>query len=214
LLKTFKSFITIFLITTLLFLSCKTLSDDTQQSSAKRAKPAMERPPEYTIISVDISPQDKARRFIYHVLINPGTTKKEMEHISILVFYQAKKENPFNALAVGFYDHSVLLNHGFRFGRVEFAPNGKWSDANTVKTGDYSKLKMVNYLREPDWENALTKTEATIYAKHNKLLNSLLENTTSQEDIEKAEKKANLEIIKKYKITQEELDNIYFRYKK
>ena len=169
---------------------------------------------QYTIIGVDNSPQGKARRFTYHVVINPGTTKKDMEQISLRVLELAKSENAFNALAVGFYDYSVLLRHGFRFGRVEFAPNGKWTDAATVKIGDYSQLKMVNYLKEPDWENALTKKEATIYAKHNKLLNSLLQNTNSQEDIEKAEKEANQAIIKKYKITKEELDNIYSRYNK
>ena len=169
---------------------------------------------DYTIMRIDNSPQGKARRFTYHVVIVPGTTKRNMEQISLRVLEYAKKENPFNALAVGFYDYSVLIGHGFRFGRVEFAPNGKWNDASTVKTGDYSSLKMVNYLKEPDWENALTKKEATIYAKHNKLLNSLLKKAYLLEDIEKAEKEARETILKKYKITQDELNNIYLKYRK
>ncbi len=169
---------------------------------------------QYTIVRIDNSPQGKARRFTYHIVINQGTTKKEMEQIALKVLEQAKKENPFNALAVGFYDYPKLAGYGFRFGRVEFAPNGKWSDAATVKTGEYGKMSMVNYLREPDWDNALTKEEATIYVKHNKLLNSLLNKANTMEDIEKAEKEADQSIIKKYKITQEELDNIYSRYNK
>ena len=168
---------------------------------------------QYTIVRVENSLQGKARRFTYHVVIGPGTTKKEMEQISLRILHQAKTDNPFNALAVGFYDYSVLLGHGFRFGRVEFAPNGKWTEANTVKTGDYSKLKMVNYLKEPDWDNALTKKEAIIYAKHNKILNSLLKNANTLEDIEKAELEAEQAILKKYKITQEDLKNIYAKYR-
>ncbi|MCL2481359.1 MAG: hypothetical protein FWF38_06585 [Spirochaetaceae bacterium] len=197
-LKTTKIILLIFVIITAFFLPTKIYSKDNLQ---------------YTIMRVDNSPQGKARRFTYHVVIHPGTTKKEMEQISLRVLEYAKKENPFNALAVGFYDYSVLLGHGFRFGRVEFAPNGKWTDAATVKTGDYSSLKMVNYLKEPDWDNALTKKEATIYAKHNKLLNSLLKKATSREDIEKVEKEAEQEILKKYKITQDELNDIYSRYR-
>ena len=168
---------------------------------------------QYNIVRVENSLQGKARRFTYHVVIGPGTTKKEMEQISLLVLQQAKKENPFNALAVGFYDYSVLLGHGFRFGRVEFAPNGKWTDANTVSIGDYSKLRMVSYIKEPDWDNALTKDEAIIFAKHNKVLNSLLKNATTMEEIEKAELEAEQTILKKYKITSEDLKNIYAKYR-
>jgi len=194
-----KIILLIFIISTLIFLTTNIYSKDNLQ---------------YTIMRIDNSPQGKARRFTYHLVIYPGTTKKEMEQISLRILEFAKKENPFNALAVGFNDYSVLLGHGFRFGRVEFAPNGKWSDAATVKTGDYSSLKMVNYLREPDWDNALTKKEAIIYAKHNKLLDSLLKKAYMHEDIEKAEKEAAQTITKKYKITHEELLNIYTKYRK
>ena len=189
----------IFIIIPDLFLPAKSYCDNNLQ---------------YTIISIDNSPQGKARRFIYHVVINPGTTKKDMEQIALWILAQAKKENPFNALAVGFYDYPKLLGYGFRFGKIEFAPNGKWTDADKVKIGDYSKLKAVNSLREPDWENALTKQEVDIYVKHNKLLNSLLEKVSEYDEIKKAEKEADETIIKKYKITQEELDSIYSRYNK
>lgn len=168
---------------------------------------------QFRIIRIDNSSLGNARRFTYHVVINPGTTKSEMEQISLRVLAQAQRENPFNVLAVGFYDHAVLVGHEFRFGRVEFAPNGRWADANTVRTGDYSTLRMVNLLREPDWDNALTKREAKIFARYNRLLNSLLRNANTQEDHERAEREVTQRILKKYKISQEELNGIFQRYR-
>jgi len=163
---------------------------------------------------IDNSPSGSARRFTYHVLINPGTTKNDMEQIALKVLAQAQKENPFNALAVGFNDHAALTGHGFRFGRVEFAPNGRWADAGTVRTGDYSTLRMTNLLREPDWDNAFTKREAKIYARYNRTLNSLLRNVNTQEDHHQAEITATQRTLKKYRITQQELDNIFQRYRR
>ena len=197
--KATKIILAIFLISTGLFLSNNAYADDNLK---------------YRVIRIDNSPQGKARRFTYHVLVNPGTTKKDMEQISLKILEQAKKENPFNALAVGFYDYPKLTGYGFRFGKVEFAPNARWSDASTVSIGDYSRLQANNNLIEPDWDNALTKREADIFVRHNRLLNSLLKKANTRAEIEKAENQAIQSIIKKYKITQEELDNIYSRYNK
>ena len=169
---------------------------------------------QYRIMRIDNSPSGSARRFTYHVLINPGTTKNDMEQIALKVLAQAQKENPFNALAVGFNDHAALTGHGFRLGRVEFAPNGRWADAGTVRTGDYSALRMVNHLKEPDWDNALTKKEAKIYARYNRTLNSLLRNANTLEDHHQAEITATQRTLKKYRITQQELDNIFLRYRR
>ncbi|MCL2293430.1 MAG: hypothetical protein FWC36_00970 [Spirochaetes bacterium] len=179
-------------------------ADQTQAQRALRL--------EYNIIRIENSPQGRARRFTYHVVVPPGTTKSDMEQIALRVLERAKRENPFNALAVGFYDHARLVGHGFRFGRVEFAPNGRWADAATVRTGDYSLLRMVSHLREPDWDNALTRREATIFARHSRTLNSLLRRANTQKDIEKAEKEAARRVMKRFNISQEELSSIFSRY--
>jgi hypothetical protein len=154
------------------------------------------------------------KRFTYHVVISQRLDKAMLEEIAMYMYEKAQKETPFNALSVGFYDYPQFIGNGYRFGYAEFAPNGEWGKANTVKTGDYSTMLMEDHLEEPNWDYALTRQEADIFYDYDILEDELSENAESGDDLEKAEKTAIQQTAQKYNITPESVEAIILKYLK
>jgi hypothetical protein len=97
-------------------------------------------------------------------------------------------------------------------GFVNFAPNGKWGEANTVKTGDYSTMLMEDNLIEPNWDYSLTKLEAEILGEFDNLSLTLWENAESDDDSDNTDDAAKREIADKYGITPENIDELLYKY--
>jgi hypothetical protein len=152
------------------------------------------------------------KRFTYNVVISQRLDKAMLEEIALYMYEKAQKETPFNALAVSFYDYPQFIGPGARFGYVNFAPDGQWGKANTVKTGDYSTMLMEDYLEEPDWNYALTKHEADILGDFFDLDDELSENAESGDDLAEAKETAMEQIAQKYDITPEEIEAILLKY--
>jgi hypothetical protein len=164
------------------------------------------------VVNIDEAHFANAKRYTYNVVIYQRLNKETLEIIARNVYEQAKTKTPFNALAVGFYDYPQFIGKGYRFGYVEFVPNGKWADATTIKTGDYTKMSMNNHLREPNWENALTEKEAEIIRAYLDLDDELSMNANSGQELEDAETAATAEIAQRYNMTPEELNSLYMKY--
>ncbi|GHV02745.1 hypothetical protein FACS189485_04110 [Spirochaetia bacterium] len=166
---------------------------------------------DYEVFNIGEAHIGNVKRYTYNVVVTQRLTKVDFEKIAQTVYEKAKKDTPFNALAVGFYDYPEFLREGYRLGWAEFAPNGKWADAMTVKTGNYSSIKMTSHLETPNWDNAITYQEAIILTEFYKLASELSKNAKTGEELNEAEQKATDAITKKYQISPEAFDEIFFR---
>lgn len=152
------------------------------------------------------------KRFTYHVVISQKLDKAMFEEIAMYMYEKAQAETPFNALAVGFYDYPQFVGMGYRLGYVNFAPDGVWGKANTVKTGDYSSMLMEDHLIEPRWEYALTTQEAEILGDFFELEDELSENADTGDKHEMARNAALEQIAQKYNIPPEAIEAISLKY--
>jgi hypothetical protein len=164
------------------------------------------------LASVTESHFANAKRYTYHVVIFQRLNKETLEKIALDMYERAKKETPFNALSVGFYDHPQFVDMAYRFGNVEFVPNGKWGDATTIKTGDYTKMKMNNHLREPNWQYAITEHEAEIISAFFDMADKLSANANTGEELDSAEKSAINEMAQRYDMTYDDVDELITKY--
>lgn len=73
---------------------------------------------------------------------------EQLESIAKKEALKYTKDNKVNALAIGFYEDEKNIGKGYDMGRVEYVPNGEWSDAINIQSGDYSNFKFVNHLEE------------------------------------------------------------------
>jgi hypothetical protein len=117
----------------------------------------------YMVVSRDPAHIGAIKRFALRVVIYQRLTKAQLMRLAEALYREAQEITPFNALAIFFYDYPQFVDNGTRLGSVQYAPNGRWVDAGTVQTGDYSTMKMIDHLFEPDWTNAVTEQEAIIY---------------------------------------------------
>jgi hypothetical protein len=166
------------------------------------------------VISIDEAHFGNAKRYTYNVVIYQRLNRETLEAMAKNVYEQAKTKTPFNALAVGFYDYPQFIGRGYRFGYVEFAPNGKWADATTIKTGDYTKMSMNNHLREPRWENAIMENEVEIINAFFDMCSKLEEaaNVNNDLDLIAIDEIAINETAQKYSMTYEDVDSLLTKY--
>ena len=62
----------------------------------------------------------------------------ELRAISEEILAEIKNSGPVNAVNIWFYLEGTDTTGSYSAGMVEWAPNGDWGDANTVRSGDYS----------------------------------------------------------------------------
>ena len=108
----------------------------------------------------------KVVRYGLNVLVNEQVSIEELKEVSKEIVEEEKKENEFNAVSINFYDNEEFtsgISSVPPLGIVEYAPNGEWSKADTVDTGDYGSMEYNWKLKEKDWDNQLTEEELEIY---------------------------------------------------
>lgn len=147
-----------------------------------------------------------AKRYVWHVSIEGQPSTEDLSNFSVTIVEQAKEQSPFNAIVIGFYDYEEYYGSGYSLGKVTYAPNGDWSKASEIKTGDYLKMEYMNELKTIDWSIQLKKEEAEIYKAWQDLYmaKSTLSNIPDEAEITK-------EIAEKYKITTKEVDQILMK---
>jgi len=122
----------------------------------------------YEIISLKDISIAGAKRYVYNVWVSGQPTVSQLKDIANKVIEKAKRK-PFNAVSVAFYDYPEYVTHGYTLGQVVFAPNGKWEEANNVKTAEYKKMSCSYILKEKDWSKQPTKEEANIFLEYKNL---------------------------------------------
>lgn len=103
------------------------------------------------------------KRYSWEVVVKEKVNVKQLEELSKKIIEIAKNEKPFNAIVIGFYDYEEYIGTGYTLGKIEYAPEGDWGKAGTVKTGEYDKMDYKYSLREKDWGKQLTREEVKVY---------------------------------------------------
>lgn len=155
---------------------------------------------EYRIVEKGDASFGDVIRLSWEVVVNEKASTEELKKLSRDIIEQAKKEKKFNAIVIGFYDYEEYIGSGYTLGKVEYAPGGDWSEARTVKAGDYKKMDYNYDLYEKDWSLRLTQDEAEIYGDWARLISE-----------EKPEAEALNETAKKNNITTEKIKEILSR---
>ncbi len=90
-------------------------------------------------------------RLEYRVLLKKPPESVDLERVTLELVETAKKDQPFNAFKIVYYD----TPGGQSVGTVVFAPKGKWEKAESVKPGAYEKMEysydFIGKLQEMEW---------------------------------------------------------------
>lgn len=142
------------------------------------------------------------KRYTWHIVVNGKVTKEYLENISKEIIEIAKKDSPFNAMVIGFYDYEEYIGYGYTLGKTTYAPYGDLAKANTVTTGEYEKMDYNFELREKDWSKQLSADEIKVY----KAWQDLAWNNFELDDDEVTKK-----IAREFKVTTKDVDNILIK---
>jgi len=77
------------------------------------------------------------------VVINEIMPEAKLRSISEEIISNQKKLKPVNAVSLLFYLPETNIAGHYTAGKATWAPNGKWEDAGSVKTGNYSQHMLV-----------------------------------------------------------------------
>lgn len=142
----------------------------------------------------------------WSVVVGSKVSAEELKELSKEVIEIAKKEAKFNAIVVWFYDYEEYIGHGYTLGKVEYAPDGDWSKADTVKTGDYKKMDYKYNLMEKDWDKQLTREEVDVYKAWKDLYKELDTGSNLPDEGEVSK-----EIAERFNISEEDVNEIMLK---
>lgn len=161
---------------------------------------------EYEVVEKNEFHIPNAKRYSWEVVVKEKVNAEQLEELSKEIIEIAKKETKFNSISVGFYDREEYIGTGFTLGKVEYAPEGDWGKANTVKTGEYDKMDYNYSLMEKDWDKQLVKEEVKIY----KAWKDLYEEKDTGSDLPD-EDEINEEIASQFNISKDEVSEIMLK---
>ena len=111
-------------------------------------------------VTLDKETKDKdIVKLSYNVVIDNAKSKEDLINISTNIIKKVQHDKKFNGLSIYFSDKGASVSS---LGYVEFAPNGEIDLANSVKTGDYDKMVLGDYLIEKDWTQRPTPDDYKI----------------------------------------------------
>lgn len=97
--------------------------------------------PEYKIHKTNEANFGRARRLVYRIEVSDIYSESQGRIIAKhIVESKHMKNDPVNAVGFLFY-FPVADPNGRADGSIDWAPNGKWADAMTVPTGEYSNFQ-------------------------------------------------------------------------
>lgn len=143
--------------------SAESSKTDQKEKKPEKAKSTGPKAVPYKVEKVEDLPFANVKRFTWHVVVSEEATVAELKATAKKVVEEAKSEWPFNALSIMFYDHPESIGRGFTLGKSDFAPDGDWAKADSVRTGDYDAMSFTHELRKKDWGQRLTSDEIAIW---------------------------------------------------
>jgi len=103
----------------------------------------MKKIPKYEIVKVEDLSFSTCVRVQYRIRVEKLLSLRELADICGEVIEKQKAEKPVNAISFLFYLPGSDTDFAQTAGMAEWAPNGKWVEADTVKAGDYSQHALV-----------------------------------------------------------------------
>lgn len=99
---------------------------------------------DYSIVKDEDISIAGAVRYSLGVVVSSSTSEGDIKMIAQQIIEDRKAQEDFSALSIAFYDRAEDVDGAYTLALAEYAPNGNWSDADTVDAGDYSQHE-VNY---------------------------------------------------------------------
>lgn len=126
----------------------------------------------YELITHEDVSVGNAKRFLLRVVVAYPTSEDILKATADKIISDEKDKQPFNALAINFYDRKEFASGAYSLAKVEYAPNGQWAEASSVSMGDYSSSKNVYDFKQkvssPDQfkDKQPTNEQAKIYSEY------------------------------------------------
>jgi len=95
--------------------------------------------PKYEIVKVEDLSFSTCVRVQYRIRVEKLLSLSELADICGEVIEKQKAEKPVNAISFLFYLPDTDTDFAHTAGAADWAPNGRWVDADTVKAGNYRK---------------------------------------------------------------------------
>ena len=145
-----KCFACIALSSTVLFFSCgrKEVEPPVTQVPKRTSTPATSvtslpaRTPNYRIARKEDLSYGRVTRFQYRIALDQSPAEADLRAICEGLIAQQKQLKPCNAISFAFYLPGSDVNGHYTAGKADWAPNGKWEDASSVRAGDYSRHQL------------------------------------------------------------------------
>ena len=105
--------------------------------------------PDYEIVSRQDLSFGVVRRFNLRVRVPRHYQREQIERIANAIVSDLSRTERLNAVSIMFYGPGDTVTGAWDVALVEWAPNGRWSDASTVRAGDYSSFRYSVTYRPP-----------------------------------------------------------------
>lgn len=111
-----------------------------QGDSPRRPAQPAAAPPHRVVTTRDLS-MGAVRRLEARVSLPQHYTRDEVQRVAQAVVADITGSQKVNAISILFYGPQTSTDGAYDVAMVEWAPNGRWSDAVSVQAGDYSTFR-------------------------------------------------------------------------
>ena len=98
-------------------------------------------PPAYQMVATRDLSMGAVRRLEARVSLPEHYTRDEVERVAQAVVADMTSSQRVNAISILFYGPQTSTSSAYDVAMVEWAPDGRWGDAGSVRAGDYSTFR-------------------------------------------------------------------------
>ncbi|MCX6023822.1 MAG: hypothetical protein NTZ05_19260 [Chloroflexi bacterium] len=128
----------------------------------------------YSVLKTDDVGNASMRRYRVTVIMEPNSDAVSVRSAIEDVVNKLSSIRKVNAIAIFVYDRPQDARGVYTLAQAEWAPNGKWSDADKVAAGDYSRHRYLFSLRgkvlNPSTTSRPTEREFALYDEMERLV--------------------------------------------
>jgi hypothetical protein len=99
--------------------------------------------PSYGVVGREDVSFGNVVRIVFRIRVADVPTEDQLRQIAQEVVDTEKRKQPVNAIGFFFYLPGTDTSGFYTAGKADWAPQGKWEDADKVEAGDYSTHKLV-----------------------------------------------------------------------
>ncbi len=112
--------------------------------AAQSGTPSSQQPQSrYKVIERKFFNVAAAKRLLYRLEVPEPVTEAKLRSVCNTLIDREKAQQPLNAILFAFFLPGTDTQGHYTAGKADWAPNGKWERADSVRSGDYSRHKLV-----------------------------------------------------------------------